>query len=377
MRPLLAILFSLAITLPAGAARADETVRVVSWNVWGVPYVTPDIDARLAAVADAVAPLQPDVLALQEVWEPEHGDMLRAELAEIGLVHAIHWIGDERQAGLFVASRWPIEEIAFERFRMGGFPLVPWHVDYLADKGVALVRVHAPTRAFVLADTHLQAAYGAFEYTPIRLGQMLQLAAILDRVEEPLVVAGDLNTTNDELGFRALVARAGLVDAAPGFGIDALLHRGGFTTLSHRRALDHEVALGDVSMRLSDHDALVVELAMTSAAVASSGWERVRGEVQAFVHARARDAAQLGGAHRLFGLALLALVIARWRRSTRRHSLRVAALTAFTLLYLGFAYGPHERDSLDRLLRETNARTVESAPRTSANAGSTVTLASR
>ena len=33
--------------VPAFAhAQPAEHVRVVSWNVWGVPYVTPHLDAR-------------------------------------------------------------------------------------------------------------------------------------------------------------------------------------------------------------------------------------------------------------------------------------------------------------------------------------------
>lgn len=347
-------------------AHAEETVRVVSWNVWGVPYVTPSLDARFDAIAEAVAPLRADVLALQEVWEPEHGTLLRERLAEIGLVHTIHWIDEGRRSGLFIASRWPLEALAFERFRMGGDPLVPWHVDYMADKGVALVRVNAPGRSFLVANTHLQAAYGAFEYTPIRVGQMLQLAALLDRVEGPLVVAGDLNTRQEELGFRALVARTGLVDAAPGFGIDALLHRGGLVTLGHRRALDDRFPTRDGSMRLSDHDALVVDLAFgpdapreASFRAASTrhwlgtGSALVRDELRAFATANGADWSRLGGGYRVVGLLAFAFVVARWRRPRWRRSTRALALAALVLLYLGFAYGPSESGALERLLQES------------------------
>ncbi len=369
----------LACCLLPRVAHADE-LRVASWNVWGVPYVTPSVDARIDAVADAVAPLQVDVLALQEVWEPEHGERLRERLAAIGLSHTIHWIDEDRgeQSGLMVASRWPIEELAFERFAMGGDPLVPWHVDYMADKGVGLVRVDAPGRSFVLANTHLQAAYGAFEYTPIRVGQMLQLAELLRRVDGPLVVAGDLNTRQEELGFRALVARTGLVDAAPGFGIDALLHRGGLRTLGHLRALDQPLPTRDGAMRLSDHDALVVDLAFAADAsrVASfregfahdwtgAGWLRVRDELRAFASANGADWSRLGGGYRVIGLLALAFVVASWRRRRGRFRLRAIGLAAIALLYLGFAYGPSEASVLERLLRETSVEasaTVAAAP---------------
>lgn len=353
-------------------AHADE-LRVVSWNVWGVPYVTPSVDARIDAVADAVAPLRVDVLALQEVWEPEHGERLRERLAAIGLTHTIHWIDEDRgeQSGLMIASRWPIEELAFERFAMGGDPLVPWHVDYMADKGVALVRVDAPGRSFVLANTHLQAAYGAFEYTPIRIGQMLQLAALLRRVDGPLVVAGDLNTRQEELGFRALVARTGLVDAAPGFGIDALLHRGGLHALRHHRAFDRALPTRDGAMRLSDHDALVVDLAFAPDAPREAGfrelatrdamrdwtgasWVRVRDELRAFATVNGADWSRVGGGYRVVGLVALAFVASRWRRRRHRHRLRALALAALALLYLGFAYGPSEASVFERLLRETS-----------------------
>lgn len=348
-------------TATVARPEARGAIRVVSWNVWGVPWVTPDLDARMAEVAPALAELEPDVVALQEVWTPEHGAKIIEALAARGLTHAIHYHDEteRQQAGLLVASRWPIEEVAWLPFRTGGMPLVPWHVDYMANKGVSLVRVHAP-RPFILANTHLQAAYGPVRYTVTRLSQALELAMTLDAFDEPVVVAADLNAHDHELPFRALRARARLEDAAPGFGIDAVLHRGGFRTLGHHRALDGDVTLANgATRRLSDHDALVVDLAPTArVSLPALAWSDVRGEAAAYVRSAGVLWSGDGSGLRFAGLFLLALVVARWRR--RRAVL--LGLTAAGLLYVGFFYGPNEHGELRRMLDEISAERADVEP---------------
>lgn len=354
-----AVLLLLAAASPAHAQR----IRVVSWNVWGVPWVSPDVEARLAAVPEALAELSPDVVALQEVWEPAHGDLLAEGLRAIGLPHVQHVRGAGRKGGLLVASRWPMDELGFVPFSMGRVGIVPWHVDYMANKGVARFRVHAPGGDFVFVDTHLQASYGG-RYATVRLSQSLELARALDAFTEPVIVAGDFNSRSHELPFRALRAAARLTDATPGFGIDGVLFRGGFRVLERRRALHAPRDLaGGARRRLSDHDAVFVELERAAvAAPPALDWRRVRAEAQRFAASSRAAWQQASWGARAAALFFVGLVAVFARRRRRRRAALGLALAAGLLLYLGFAYGPSEERGMGETLRRLEVADTPNDP---------------
>src|SRR5262249_30804279 len=82
-------------------------VRALSWNLWGRegPW-----EARLSAIAATLRAAQPDVLALQEVWEK--GDRNQAAILASGLgLHHV-FLGRATAGGVSVGnavlSRWPI-----------------------------------------------------------------------------------------------------------------------------------------------------------------------------------------------------------------------------------------------------------------------------
>ncbi|MEM9069202.1 MAG: endonuclease/exonuclease/phosphatase family protein [Myxococcota bacterium] len=343
--------------LPAQA----DSIRVVSWNVWGVPIVSPSIDARMAAVVPALQELDPDVVALQEVWQEEHGDFLTERLREAGYPHVQHIRGEGREGGLLVASRWPMEELEYLPYSMGQVGIVPWHVDFMANKGAVQMRIRAPGGDFTFVNTHLQASYGG-RYTAVRLSQSLQLANAVDRLAGPLILAGDVNSRQWELPFRTLRARAGLEDAFPGFGIDAVLHRGGFRVVDRREALAEERILPNGERRrISDHRALYVELErVAAAAVSPLDWNRVRREARRFAAATQSTWETTGWGARMLGLLLASglfiLLRKRAKRSPRlrRRRRRMAVALSFVallLLYIGFVYGPASSQGMGDTLR--------------------------
>ena len=52
-------------------------MRVLSYNVWGVPYIAPERAERIEEIGRQVAELSPDLVAMQEVWDPR--DAARAD----------------------------------------------------------------------------------------------------------------------------------------------------------------------------------------------------------------------------------------------------------------------------------------------------------
>ena len=104
--------------LAARAGHADASLRVVSLNIWGLPIVSDAREARMRALGPALAALQPQLVALQEVWAEEDAVLLGAALADAGLKYqerrtSAHLFGNHN-AGLLVAYMVVLTHVAGE-----------------------------------------------------------------------------------------------------------------------------------------------------------------------------------------------------------------------------------------------------------------------
>ena len=254
-----------AFVAPEVSTAAPATLRVLTFNVWGIWGITPSREARIAAIGPAVARLQPDLVAFQEVWVDADADRLARDLRAAGLPHTRRftstWPG---HSGLMIASRYPIERTAFLEYDEGTHPSIPWHVDWIAGKGIAVTRVRTPFGPVNFANTHVQAAYGDVDaYDTVQLAQLLQAAEFLDGPGEiPLVIAGDLNVTCDSYVFRAFALRSGASPSDPNCGIDSISARPGadqrLVPTEVTKVLTEDVSLEDGQRRpLSDHPAVL------------------------------------------------------------------------------------------------------------------------
>lgn len=385
-RVLLACALGLACALPAAAAPAR--LRVVSFNVWGLPAgLAEHRPARIARIGPAIAALHPDVVLLQEVWRAEDGERLRADLAAAGLTHALHVDEGFLGSGLLLVSRYPLESTRFTPFEATGKPHKPFHGDWYARKGVVVARVTTPAGVVLLADTHLHARYGTDEYLPVQTAQALQVVEAVgdlgvrpptlagDPARPPLVLTGDLNSRWGSLPLRLVLGGAALRPVDPDLGIDWILVRdGGALRVRVRKAaevLTEAVDLGEgVRAPLSDHPAVLADLELLPAPAPAGApapeWPALAAEADALL-AAAEDASALAArrARRLAVLLLLAtgaaFALGRRRRGDgqRRRlgclgGLIVMALlhAAVWALYLGAVYEPQ----LQAGLRAARAR---------------------
>ncbi len=385
-RVLLACALGLACALPAAAAPAR--LRVVSFNVWGLPAgLAEHRPARIARIGPAIAALHPDVVLLQEVWRAEDGERLRADLAAAGLTHALHVDEGFLGSGLLLVSRYPLESTRFTPFEATGKPHKPFHGDWYARKGVVVARVTTPAGVVLLADTHLHARYGTDEYLPVQTAQALQVVEAVgdlgvrpptlagDPARPPLVLTGDLNSRWGSLPLRLVLGGAALRPVDPDLGIDWILVRdGGALRVRVRKAaevLTEAVDLGEgVRAPLSDHPAVLADLELLPAPAPAGApapeWPALAAEADALL-AAAEDASALAArrARRLAVLLLLAtgaaFALGRRRRGDgqRRRlgclgGLVVMALlhAAVWALYLGAVYEPQ----LQAGLRAARAR---------------------
>jgi len=352
--------------------KAALAITVLSFNVWGVPYIAPERSARMAEIGSRAAKLAPDVVTMQEVWDPTDAATLSHALAAAGLEHHHYFGSSEQSSGLWVASRFPIDSVRFIPFELGDKPLIPWHLDYMAMKGVGIVRLLTPFGPIEVANTHMQASYLVGDYSFVQLGQALQIGELLgvnhhEPAAPPLIAAGDFNSRPNSLPFRTLSTRAGLVPAADDFDIDAILARPGkeMHLIAHgveQVMLDRVVLPSGKHRPLSDHPALLAryELAPCSncvtATLGSARWRSVAAEARAFFADSHNPSRVIMWLDRVltFGLAAVALWIARRRRKRRSVMRKVARVTVVTALlgtscwlaYWGWDFDPHKLEVL-------------------------------
>jgi endonuclease/exonuclease/phosphatase family metal-dependent hydrolase len=201
-----------AIPPPAPAApllpcTTTDCLRVVSWNLHGIPFVAPNPIARLRNVAAKIHEQQPDVVLLQELWTHAYPHELARLLAgEYRVTTAVGCARPFPCGGLAVlvrnASGWVASAPTFVRFRARA----PWYRfaegDGFVRKGMMLLNLARGDETLGVVDTHLQSEYGRYgrDYSDLRRRQLEQLAWALTSVfgTRPVVVGGDLNTAPDE-----------------------------------------------------------------------------------------------------------------------------------------------------------------------------------
>jgi len=274
-------------------------IRVLSLNVWAMPgLIVRDLDWRMQALGEALPSLGVDVAAFQEVWNAAARVSLIEAGRRNGLIHQRHPPGGD--GGLLVLSRYPIAASRFERYHLRGLPENIHHADYYGLKGFLTVSLEtgaedgegasagAGAGVVELVDTHLHASYRDRvddEYIGHRVGQVVQLAAALRRIEGPVIALGDYNFEEAFEEHGILLGISGLHDTAaeldrredsvlssnryrsanePSGRIDYVFRRDGVdrsvTPISVERILDENLEREGKAFHYSDHAGLLAEL---------------------------------------------------------------------------------------------------------------------
>ncbi len=353
------------------SAPQSLSFRVLSYNVWGLPHISPARRARLDAIGAAIAKLSPDVVMLQEVWLPEDGRAMAKVLSAAGLSHHYAQASghSDSGSGLWLASRHPILDVQFHPFTMGRPILIPWHLDWMAIKGVCMATIDTPLGSLMVANTHLQAQYFMRDYEEVILSQAYEVGRVLAKKSReerrPIIVAGDFNVEPDQLASKLMARRAKLSMAGREFEIDAQMFRSaGDLTIDAREVRQlwkEEVKLrtGE-TLALSDHPAILVDYAISrrTAPPLKSNW-RPLGQQAEVVFARIyrRTLAWLDVC-RAFGAVLPILLLmgalrARGHGTYRRRITRFFATLCASgfcvwLLHIGWVWGPQTAPQLER-----------------------------
>jgi endonuclease/exonuclease/phosphatase family metal-dependent hydrolase len=341
----------------ATTARAATPIRlrVLSWNVWGLPAVSPDLEERIRALPDAMAALAPDVILLQEVWEAEDGVSLARDLRRRGYPHSEHLVRTPAgKTGLFIASRRKLSLAEFRPFTIGRMPHSLWHLDWMASKGIARWVVQTELGEVALAGTHLQAQYETDTYDAERLSQAVEVGLMNRREpDRPLILAGDFNSDPGDLPRTTVSDLARVTDVGKSQSPDTVFVSNGralsIRVLDVREVLTEPYTLANGEREpLSDHAAVLVDVELSSCADCRSP-QSANVDTRRAALSTLRSAVATtpwGVTLALLAAALILAVAALWRRLARRLGLsprRAMAfqLAGFTLLAVGFTWSSY------------------------------------
>lgn len=359
----------LGVSLAARTAHGAD-LRIVSFNVWGVPTVSPHRAERMTEIARRVAGLDADFVALQEVWEDDDAARIAPALAAAGLTEQRHFgkrqVGG-RGSGLWIASRFPITNERFVVFDVGDKPYIHWHLDYLSEKGVAVVEIDTPKGRVTVANTHLQSTYFFGDYTFVQLAQALTADQATRDVTSPLIFVGDINAKPRSIVSRVLVAKLGLTPASRDFGIDVIMARASPDleprVAAFERLFDDPVTFETGLRRtLSDHPCLMVDYDFVPCdrCAPLAHWADTAPALAHFIEGNESDTRLFLTLYKTLALCLAALTgfVAQRTRRKRPRGARLAitvsgvsfamALAAW-MAYVAWSYGPFKLDTLSRL----------------------------
>jgi endonuclease/exonuclease/phosphatase family metal-dependent hydrolase len=191
-------------------------MKVLTLNIWGAPQAK-HRSARIAAIAEKMKQLSPDVMCFQEVYTDANRKDLIGRLAG-DWPHHHYFASSLLGSGLLTMSRYPITEAVFHRFRMGGKPERLKHGDYFVGKGIGLCRIALPDKTLDVYNMHPHAQYemdNNNEYAVYNETSLFEATQFINAQTQanPLVFCGDFNTRPDQAGYRILMGLGRFLDA--------------------------------------------------------------------------------------------------------------------------------------------------------------------
>ncbi|KAL3672969.1 hypothetical protein V7S43_002268 [Phytophthora oleae] len=185
----------------------------------GLP-VAPRCTERAAEIASAISEGY-ELVVLQEIWHIRERNLVISKAQQSGF-HYYHYFNsavgfpfpmgaDSFGTGLLVLSKFPISSALYHSFSLSGRPYALHESDFIANKGVGLLRVETPVGQIDVYVTHLLANYntggkpgpGDF-YQWHRTGQSYELTRFIlaTNRNKLTIVCGDFNSSPDCLELK-------------------------------------------------------------------------------------------------------------------------------------------------------------------------------
>ncbi|CAF0836621.1 unnamed protein product [Rotaria sordida] len=189
-------------------------LRILTLNIWGVHYVSKLIHQRIQALIEHLKnpDTNYDIVGLQEVWSKVDYIYLRDQLKSI-YPYSYYFLSGLVGSGCCLFSKYPIIGAYEHRYTLNGFPHKIQHGDWFCGKLIGLCKILVNGYVINVYNTHLHANYHHVIPKDIYLGHRIcQAYELIQFIESTssadtthlTILLGDLNLTNDDLGFKLI-----------------------------------------------------------------------------------------------------------------------------------------------------------------------------
>ncbi|TCD68106.1 phospholipase C type enzyme [Steccherinum ochraceum] len=200
-------------------SEADKRLRLLTLNCWGLKYVAKHRKQRIAAIADALAASDYDIIALQELWVFADYEHVRASVAS-RLPYSKFFYSGALGAGLVLLSKYPILAATVHPYSLNGTPIDILDGDWFVGKAAASILVAHPILGQVqIYNTHLFAKGGDEgpdhhkAHRLVNAWEFAKLARQAAEVGRYVIAAGDFNSVPTAPPMKIIREHASLKDA--------------------------------------------------------------------------------------------------------------------------------------------------------------------
>lgn len=214
--------------------------KLLTFNTWGLKFVSKFRKERLMAIADRLAGLNDigkqyvleqratdadldddyDIVALQEIWSKEDWNYINKVCEQKYPYRRWFSSGILSGPGLAVLSKYPIKRTFLYRFPINGRPSAFFRGDWYVGKSVAVSILVLPNnKTIALLNSHMHAPYaktGDAAYDTHRACQAWEISIIVNELKlagHAVILVGDLNSRPGSLPYKILEDEAGLSDS--------------------------------------------------------------------------------------------------------------------------------------------------------------------
>ncbi|KAF7303227.1 Endo/exonuclease/phosphatase domain-containing protein [Mycena kentingensis (nom. inval.)] len=197
---------------------ASDQLAVLSLNCWGLKYVAKNRTERVHAIAEELARLHHDIIALQEIWVFADYEHVRDSLKR--LPYSKFFYSGALGSGLALFSRFPIIGSAVHPYSLNGTPIDVGGGDWFVGKAAVSIIISHPILGQVqVFNTHLYAKGGEDGPEHLRAHRLVnawefsKLARQAAELGRYVIAAGDFNSIPSSLPMAVIQEYANLTDS--------------------------------------------------------------------------------------------------------------------------------------------------------------------
>lgn len=198
-------------------------VRLLTFNVWGLKFISKQRRPRVTAIADRLArdDEQYDIVVLQELWCEDDWQYFNEVCCKHYPFRRYFKSGMVSGPGLAIMSKIPIDETFLYRFPINGRASAFFRGDWYVGKSVAvtLLKPHKKSTPIALLNSHMHAPYGKEDdknyltHRSCQAWDMTKLIRVLKKAGYAVIQVGDLNSVPNSLPYKLFTVEAGLLDS--------------------------------------------------------------------------------------------------------------------------------------------------------------------